>query len=72
MRDLVMIRRAGTFEAELVELSQITLRISNQSEVKEAATLIKTTLDRAGNDGDRKDYVIIVPLELLGETNTAD
>ena len=72
MRDLVMTRRAGEVEAELVELSQITLRVSNQSEVKEVATLIKTILDRTSKDGDRKDYVIIIPLELSGETNAAD
>jgi len=34
MRDLVMTRRAGEVEAELVELSQITLKVSNPIQVK--------------------------------------
>ena len=68
MRDLVMIRRAGTFEAELVELSQMTLQVSSTEKVRETAEIIKTMLERGHKD--REDYVIVVPLELLEQART--
>jgi len=70
MRDIVMTRRAGTFEAELVELSQITLQVSSRKEVKETAEIIKTVLDRTRRDRDKRDFDVVVPLELLEQAET--
>ena len=68
MRDLVMTRRAGTFEAELVELSQITLQVSSIEEVKETAEIIQTMLERGHKE--REDFTVVVPLTLLEQART--
>ena len=70
MRDLVMTRRAGVFEAEIVELSQITLQVSSVREVREAAEIIEDMLNRARRDTDQVDFQVVVPLELLEQART--
>ena len=70
MRDIVMIRRAGTFEAELVELSQMTLQVSLMDAVKETAEIIKSMLNRNHRETGREDFVVVVPLELLEQART--
>ena len=70
MRDVVMTRRAGTSEAELVELSQITLQVSSIREVKETAEIAKTILERTRRNSDRADFAVVVPLELLEQART--
>ncbi|MCL2004715.1 MAG: ABC transporter permease [Planctomycetaceae bacterium] len=68
MRDTVMIRRAGQFEGEVVELSQMTLQVSDRREVKETAQIIQATLEE--NRRDREDFSVVVPLELLEQAET--
>jgi len=59
----VLIRRsAGSFEAEKVELHQLTVQMTNTAAVETADPQIKTLL---GHFHGRNDYEIIVPLELL-------
>ena len=70
MRDLVMTRRAGTFEAELVELSQMTLQVENISDVRETAQIIEIELARTRRGSDHTDYDVVVPLELLEQART--
>ncbi|MDR1140660.1 MAG: ABC transporter permease [Planctomycetaceae bacterium] len=68
MRDLVMIRKSGNFEGELVELSQMTLQVANRKDVKETAEIVKTTLERSHRD--KEDFAVVVPLELLEQAET--
>ena len=59
----VLIRRsAGSFEAEEVQLHQITVQMRDTAAVETADPQIKTLLDRFH---DQNDFEIIVPLQLL-------
>jgi putative ABC transport system permease protein len=60
--DLIVTRRSGSQEGELVELSQITLRVDRVKNVLETAELVKDTLRRRHR---QQDYGVTVPLELL-------
>ena len=68
MRDLVMIRKSGNFEGELVELSQMTLQVANRKDVKETAEIVKVTLERTHRG--KEDFAVVVPLELLEQAET--
>ena len=70
MRDLVISRRAGQFEGEIVELSQMTLQVTSRKEVKETAEIIKTVLERTRKGGEKEDFAVVVPLELLEQAET--
>ena len=61
--DMVILRRQGLFHAEIIELSQITLRIDDVDHVLETAEVVKRTL--AKQHGKKQDYAVTVPLELL-------
>ena len=65
--DFVVTRRSGSFEREIVELNQITLRVDDLKNVLPTADLVKTTL--ASHDRMR-DIRIVVPLELLEQART--
>ncbi len=59
----VLIRRsAGTFEAEEVQLHQITIQMRDAQAVETADPQVKTLLNHFH---DQNDYEIIVPLQLL-------
>jgi putative ABC transport system permease protein len=59
----ILIRRsAGSFEAEEVQLHQITVQMRDLPAVESADAQVKTLLKRFH---DQNDYEIIVPLELL-------
>jgi putative ABC transport system permease protein len=68
MRDLVMIRKSGNFEGELVELSQMTLQVADRKEVKETAEIVKATLERTHRG--KEDFAVVIPLELLEQAET--
>jgi putative ABC transport system permease protein len=55
-------RRAGSFEASRVELHQIVCTVDDEANVIIAARGIKTILE---SFHDKRDYEVIVPLELL-------
>lgn len=60
--DFVVTRRSGTFEGEIVELNQITLRVAGIDQVLPTADVVRASLtahDRLG------DVSVVVPLELL-------
>jgi putative ABC transport system permease protein len=60
--DMVTTRRSGSFEAEIVELTQITLRVDEAKNVLRTAKLIDETLK---NHERSRDVATVVPLELL-------
>jgi putative ABC transport system permease protein len=70
MRDMVMNRSAGTYEGEVVELSQMTLQVGSRKDVKETADIVKTILERTRKGSDKADFAVVVPLELLEQAET--
>jgi len=65
--DMIITRRPGSFSGEIVELSQITLRIDSIDNVMNAAGLVNDTFDRFHDEG---DYATTVPKELLEQAET--
>jgi putative ABC transport system permease protein len=71
--DLVTTRRAGSFEGEMVEISQVTLRVKEASErnptgnVLETSEIVQATIDARH---DSEDVSMVVPLELLEQART--
>ncbi len=65
--DLVVTRRSGSFEGEMVQLSQITLRVDKVEHVMETAELVKQTLALSHRI---EDFGVTVPLELLEQART--
>ena len=65
--DFIFTRRSGSFEGEIVELSQVTLRVDKVDNVLETADLVKQTLARYHRN---PDYGVTVPLELLEQART--
>ncbi len=65
--DFVVTHRSGSFEGEVVELSQATLRVDKIEHVLQTAELVKQTLARHHRND---DVGITVPLELLEQART--
>ena len=65
--DFIVTRRSGSFEGEIVEVSQITLQVDKVENVMRTAALIKETLKRHHR---KEDYSVTVPLELLEQAKT--
>lgn len=63
MGDLNISATTGSFSAEQIELSQITLRIRSQDEVLPSADAIRESLSI--NHKDPRHYSVVVPYELL-------
>jgi putative ABC transport system permease protein len=60
--DKVFTARSGSFEGEIVQLSQITVTVDEIAHVDETAEIIRALLERYHRT---LDYAIIVPKELL-------
>jgi putative ABC transport system permease protein len=60
--EVLMKRRSGSFEAERVELHEITLKITDVAAVLPVADAVQQVMERHHK---KKDYEIVVPLELL-------
>ena len=60
--EVLMKRAAGSFSAEKVELHRVVVQMEGLEQVETADPQVKLVLDRFH---DRKDYEVIVPLELL-------
>ena len=60
--DFIRTSRSGSFEFEVVELSQITLRVDKTENVLETSEIVK---DVIGRHHRLDDYAMTVPLELL-------
>ena len=65
--DLVVTYRGSSREGEIVQLSQITLRVDKVEHVMETADLVKETLRRRHR---LEDYGVTIPLELLEQART--
>jgi putative ABC transport system permease protein len=60
--EVLMRRRSGSFEAERVQLHEVTVKVASLEEVTGVADAVKEVLER---NHKKKDYEIVVPLELL-------
>ncbi len=60
--ETLMKRRSGSFEAERVALHEVTVKVASADNVMHVAAAIKRLLE---SNHKKKDYDIIVPLELL-------
>ncbi len=60
--EVLMRRRTGSFEAERVQLHEVTVKVQSLEDVASVAEAIKQTLE---HNHKKKDYDIVVPLELL-------
>ena len=60
--EVLMRRRQGSFEAERVQLHEVTVKVASLENVLGVAEAIKEVLER---NHKKKDYVIDVPLEML-------
>ena len=65
--DFIITRRSGSFQGEIVELSQVTFRIDSVKNVMETAALIEDLMQRHHPNG---DFGVTVPLELLEQART--
>ncbi len=66
--DIIFTRRSDSFEREIMELNQITLRVGEVRHVLETAEIVKNTLAEFHRD---RDYGVTVPLELLEQAKTS-
>jgi len=60
--EVLMRRRSGSFEAERIQLHEVTVKVDSLENVTGVADAIKAVLER---NHKKKDYEIVVPLELL-------
>lgn len=60
--EVLMRRRSGSFEAERVQLHELTVKVASLDEVMNVAGAIKAVMERNHKN---KDYQIDVPLEML-------
>ncbi len=60
--EVIFKRRAGSFEAERVALHEITVKVDERDAVANVSLAIK---DLLGRNHKKKDYEMVVPLELL-------
>jgi putative ABC transport system permease protein len=60
--ELLLRRRSGSFEAERVELHELTVKVASLEEVVGVAGAIRTVMEKNHKN---KDYQIDVPLEML-------
>lgn len=65
--DTVTTNRGGSFEGEILELNQITMRVKDIADVKRTATLIGAALS---SHSKMEDIAVVVPLELLEQAET--
>jgi putative ABC transport system permease protein len=59
--------KSGAFSAEQVELNQITFKIQDREQIIPTAEVIRDTLQKY--HGTKKDFAVIVPLELLRQAD---
>ena len=66
--DFVVTRRSGSFQGEIVELNQITLRVDGMQNVLPTSEIVRDSLK---NHDRNQDISIVVPLELLEQARTS-
>ncbi len=60
--EILMKQRSGSFEAERIQLHEVTVRVPTVDQVRPVAEAIQEVMER---NHKKKDYDIVVPLELL-------
>ena len=65
--DMEIVTKPGTFQRDLFELSQITLRVDDRKNVLATADVIRDTISA---DHTMRDFGMTVPLELLQQAHT--
>jgi putative ABC transport system permease protein len=65
--DMVVVTKPGTFQRDINEISQITLRVDDRENVLPTAEIVRDTISR---DHTISDYGVTVPLELLEQART--
>lgn len=65
--DRIMVRQSGSFNAEEVQLSQVTLTVSDIDKVRPAGEVIRALMARHG----KNDWAVTVPLDRLEEAERA-
>jgi len=60
--EILMKQRSGSFEAERIQLHEVTVKVETSEQVPSVANAIKEVMER---NHKKKDYDIVVPLELL-------
>jgi putative ABC transport system permease protein len=60
--EVLIKRRTGSFEAEHVQLHEVTIRVHDRDRVMAVSDAVREVLER---NHKKKDYEILVPLELL-------
>jgi putative ABC transport system permease protein len=65
--DLIMKMASGSFSAESVVFDQITLKVDKVDEVIATAEVVRETLERT--HGAKRDFAVVVPLELLKQAD---
>ena len=67
MGDLIVDRKQGSFSAESIELNQVTLQVRDAKDVVATADVVRDSLDETHRG--KKDYAVVVPLELLKQAD---
>ncbi|MEM9352749.1 MAG: ABC transporter permease [Planctomycetota bacterium] len=65
--DMVIVTKPGTFQRDIVEVSQITLRVEDRNLVLPTADLVQNTVAYGHS---MPDFALTVPLELIEQANT--
>ena len=65
--DMIIVTKPGSFTRDIVEVSQITLQVTDRDMVLPTADVIRQTV-AMGHD--LTDYAVTVPLELIEQANT--
>lgn len=60
--EMLIEQTEGSFKAEKLELSQLTVRVKNSNQVKSTAAAIESLL---ASTHEKEDYVLTIPLDLL-------
>jgi putative ABC transport system permease protein len=60
--DTVFTSRSGSLEGEIVQLSQITLRVANTEDVEKVSDIVRALMERYHPS---MDFAVVVPKELL-------
>ena len=65
--DMIVQIQPGQFRRDLIEVSQVTLRVADREEVLRTADLVRDTI---GGAHTLDDFAVTVPMELLEQANT--
>ncbi|MGL4513254.1 MAG: ABC transporter permease [Lacipirellulaceae bacterium] len=65
--DQIIMIQPGAFRRDIIEVSQVTLRVTRQADVLPTADLVRDTIATSHT---LDDYAVTVPLELLEQANT--